>query len=203
MMMNNNKEMIIQETIRLFSAKGYSSTSIHDIQEATGMSKGGLYNYFKSKEELFFEVLKTAQRIWRERCLHGVGKQPTPVAKIHRILQNYRDRYLKDGNNFPGGCIFIVLAVDLSNHKPELAHKLEGGFSGLKRLFLQLVEESQREGYLHPDTNASAIVEIIFNGMLGASLMYGNNRSNECLDHAIDSLSSYLDRISISTKDNG
>lgn len=194
--MNNNREMIVNETLRLFSVKGYSSTSIHDILDATGLSKGGLYNYFRSKEEIFSAVLQTAQRIWRNRCLHGVDKQSHPIGKIRIILRNYRDRYLKDWNNFPGGCIFIVLAVDLSNQKPELARQLEGGFSGLKRLFLRLLEDGQRKGCLRPGANCHTESEIIFNGMLGASLMYGSTRSNEGLDHAIDALLGYLDGIS-------
>jgi AcrR family transcriptional regulator len=196
-MPSNTKEMIIDETLRLFSTKGYCSTSINDILEATGLSKGGLYNYFKSKEDLFSEVMEAARRIWRERCLHGLEKQKRPLGKIRAILKNYRDRYLKDWNKFPGGCIFIVLASELSNQKPDLACQLQGGFVGLKNLFRRFLEESQKQGELLPGTCTEAVVEIIFNGMLGASLMYGNNRSNEDLDRAIKSLLDYLDSIDI------
>ncbi|MEJ2069204.1 MAG: helix-turn-helix domain containing protein [Syntrophobacterales bacterium] len=38
------KEKIIHESLRQFSTKGYMSTSISDILEAVGTSKGGLYN---------------------------------------------------------------------------------------------------------------------------------------------------------------
>jgi TetR/AcrR family transcriptional repressor of nem operon len=199
-MATNNKEMIIGETLRLFSAKGYCSTSIHDILQATGLSKGGLYNYFKSKDDLFSAVLETARRIWRERCLHGVDTKKRPIRKIRKILQNYRDRYLKDWNNFPGGCIFIVLTVELSNQKPDLAHQLQGGFAGLKNLFRRLLDENERQGQLRSDTSPEAAAEIIFNGMLGASLMYGITRSNEDLDRAIESLLAYLDSIDIGQK---
>ena len=51
------KEKIIQESLRQFSTKGYMSTSINDLLEAVGTSKGGLYNHFKSKEDLFFTAL--------------------------------------------------------------------------------------------------------------------------------------------------
>jgi AcrR family transcriptional regulator len=194
------KEMIIGETLRLFSIKGYCSTSINDILKATGLSKGGLYNYFESKEGLFSEVMEAARRIWRERCLFGFEKQKRSLGKLRTILKNYRDRYLKDWNNFPGGCIFIILASELSNQKPELACQLHGGFVGLKNLFRHLLEESQQQGELRSGTSTEAVVEIVFNGMLGASVMYGNNRSNEDLDRAIDSLLDYLDSIDIEQK---
>ena len=47
------KDRIIHEALRQFSSKGFMSTSISDILESAGASKGGLYNHFKSKEELF------------------------------------------------------------------------------------------------------------------------------------------------------
>ena len=47
------KERIIEESLKLFSVKGYTSTSMTNIIEAVGTSKGGFYNHFKSKEQLF------------------------------------------------------------------------------------------------------------------------------------------------------
>ncbi len=56
------REKIIQESLKLFSLKGFLSTSIHDVLEAAGTSKGGLYNHFMSKEDLFFAVLGCGPR---------------------------------------------------------------------------------------------------------------------------------------------
>ena len=47
------KERIIEESLKLFSVNGYMSTSTIDIIQAVGTSKGGFYNYFKSKEQLY------------------------------------------------------------------------------------------------------------------------------------------------------
>lgn len=98
----DTKDTIIHESLRLFSVKGYFSTSISDILQAVGTSKGGLYNHFKSKEELFYAVLNTAHRIWRERNLAGLNELERPIDKVKRVLENYRDRYLADSEGFPG-----------------------------------------------------------------------------------------------------
>lgn len=47
---------IIQNALVLFSRKGYSETTIDDIVEAARMSKGSIYSYFKSKEEIFLAI---------------------------------------------------------------------------------------------------------------------------------------------------
>ena len=69
----NLKEKIIHESLKLFSLKGFLGTSIHDILEAADTSKGGFYNHFSSKEDLFFQVIDEARKIWREKNLKSKG----------------------------------------------------------------------------------------------------------------------------------
>ena len=45
-------EKILDVSMRLFSEKGYEHTTIQDIVDALGMSKGAIYHHFKSKEDI-------------------------------------------------------------------------------------------------------------------------------------------------------
>ena len=74
----NLKETIIHESLKLFSLRGFLSTSISDILEAAHTSKGGFYNHFASKDDLFFQVLEEARRIWREKTLAGLDEVVSP-----------------------------------------------------------------------------------------------------------------------------
>ena len=49
-------EKIVDISAELFAKKGYEQTSIQDILDATGLSKGGLYHHFKSKDEIMNAV---------------------------------------------------------------------------------------------------------------------------------------------------
>ena len=117
----NNKDTIIHEAQKLFSLKGYLNTGVKEIIQAAGTSKGGFYNHFASKEELFFDVLHVSQQIWRERVLTSTTSIQSPTKKIIHILNNYRDKYIKDAENFPGGCIFITFSVELDDTRPHLS----------------------------------------------------------------------------------
>jgi TetR/AcrR family transcriptional regulator, transcriptional repressor for nem operon len=107
------KENIIHEALRLYSLKGFLGTTIDDIQRASKDSKGGFYNHFRSDEDLFYHVLKEARGIWRQRNWTGLGEDRTPIDSVIRFLENFRDDYLEDSDNFPGGGIFIRLLVEL------------------------------------------------------------------------------------------
>jgi AcrR family transcriptional regulator len=91
------QNLIKQTALKLFAAKGYATTSISDIAQAAGISKGLMYNYFKSKEE----VLRT---IWDELLEEFVAMidpnhdgEVTPeegenfVDKIFEMLLNRRE----------------------------------------------------------------------------------------------------------------
>ena len=189
------KEKIIRESLKLFSMKGFLSTSIHDIMEETRVSKGGLYNHFKSKDDIFFAVLSEARKIWRQRNLAGLDQIEKPVAKVKRLLENYRDRYLKDKKTFPGGCVFVALSVELDDQNPVFSRELNEGFVRLKAMIKRLLDQGKGSEELRADVNTEEVTEMIFSGMLGASVIYGTKKSSASLDNCISALVNYLDSL--------
>lgn len=197
----NLKDRIIEESLRLFSVKGYTSTSTMDIIEAVGASKGGFYNHFKSKEQLFRDMLSAARKIWRERNLYQLDEEPRSLLKIQKLLENYRDRYLADSKNFPGGCIFVNLAVELSDQAPGLAKEVSIGFTRLGRMIKRLLDEEKKAGGLSQNVNTEDVSNMIFSGLLGACVLYTSDKSKKRLNSTITSLISYLH--SIDSKERG
>ncbi|RPJ04337.1 MAG: TetR/AcrR family transcriptional regulator [Deltaproteobacteria bacterium] len=189
------KEKIIRESLKLFSLKGFLSTSIHDIMEETEVSKGGLYNHFKSKDDIFFAVLSEARKIWRQRNLAGLDQIEKPVAKVKKLLENYRDRYLKDKKTFPGGCVFVALSVELDDQNPVFSQELNEGFVRLKAMIKRLLDQGKGSEELRTDVNTEEVTEMIFSGMLGASVIYGTKKSSASLDNCISALINYLDSL--------
>jgi len=57
-MMNTRKQHVLSAAHRLFVAKGFASTSIQDILDESGISKGTFYNYFSSKNECLIAILE-------------------------------------------------------------------------------------------------------------------------------------------------
>ena len=189
------KETIIHESLKLFSLKGFLNTSLHDIILAANTSKGGFYNHFSSKEDLFFQVLNEARRIWREKNLSNLNDLENPLDKIKKLLENYKDRYLKDGDNFPGGCFFITLSVELNDQRPHLAKEIDKGFIGLKNMFKKLLDQTKASGQLITDADTEIVTEMIFNSMLGASVSYGANKSKAGLDKSVESIIDYIEQL--------
>lgn len=189
------KGKFIHESLKLFSLKGFESTSIHDILTAVKASRGGFYCHFASKEDLFHEVLKEARTIWRERNLAELDQIKESSKKLKKLLENYCNRYLLDADNFPGGCIFVKFAVELGDLRPHLSQEVHKGFIGLKKMIKRLLAEGQAAGELAPKIDLNTATEILFNGMLGASISYNANKSVKHLKSSINALIDYLEKL--------
>jgi TetR/AcrR family transcriptional repressor of nem operon len=189
------KEVIIRESTRLFSSKGFLNTSIKDIMEASGTSKGGLYNHFRNKEELFSAVLDESRRIWREINLAGLDGIDSPVGKIVRILENYRDRYLTGSGNVPGGCIFVRVSVessDIADQWPHIAEEIGEGFDRFKAMVQRYLEQAKSVGEIETGVDTSEVADLVFSSMMGASVMYSMDRSTRNLNRNITSIIQYV-----------
>ena len=191
----NLKETIVHESLKLFSLNGFLSTSIQEILSAAKTSKGGFYNHFSSKEDLFYQVLDESRKIWRERNLNGLTEEEDSIGKLKKFLSNYRDRYLLDAENFPGGCIFIMFAVELGDSRPHLSREVQKGFIGLKAMIKRFLDEGRDAGEFFVGINTDTVTEILFNGMLGASVNYSADKSFDTLDHSINSLIDYIEKL--------
>lgn len=88
------RQDIITKALELFSVKGYFNTSINDILEATGLTKGGLYGHFQSKEALWEAAYDEAVKIWREIIFRDIKETMNPLERIRRLITNDMCNYL-------------------------------------------------------------------------------------------------------------
>lgn len=189
------KDKLLLEALRQFSAKGYSGTSTSSIIDAVGASKGGLYNHFPNKEQLFREALSLARKIWREKNLRGLDLLPRPTDKLIRLLENYRDHYLTDTLNLPGGCVFVNLAVELGEEYPHLGMVVHEGFIRLRQMIERLLNEEKAAGTLVMDLDTGDAAELIFTGILGACVVYSSDKSKATLARSIGALSRSIEKM--------
>lgn len=81
------RERILEEATRLFVARGYHGISMREIAEMVGVSKAGLYYYFKDKEELFLAVLTANLEAMERLAAQAQREQPTARAQIGWLLR--------------------------------------------------------------------------------------------------------------------
>lgn len=186
------RNTIIDESLQLFSVKGYYNTSINDIMKATGLTKGGLYAHFASKEEIWYAVYDRAMKIWQGIVFRNLQEIPDPLERIRRLIVNDLKNYL-GANTFKGGCFFLNMVVELSGQSPAMSGHILKGFVKFARLIRSWLTEAAEKGMMKKDLNLKETANFIVVTLNGAAALYTANRDVSMLNQTIDQLRFYLD----------
>jgi TetR/AcrR family transcriptional regulator, transcriptional repressor for nem operon len=106
-----NRERILTSAARLFRERGIGATGVDAITEDAGLTHGGLYSQFGSKEAIAAEAISFAlarsKRVWRRALERNPGKRALPA-----IVDGYLSRAHRDA---PGtGCVVAALGTDIA-----------------------------------------------------------------------------------------
>lgn len=117
-----NRHAIEDASARLFREKGFAGVSVADLMGAAGLTHGGFYGHFASKDELAAVACANAFRHSAERWAKRIGDQPDEHAALHAIVDNYLSpRSLHDiGSACPGPSLGNDVARE-SEDKPVRA----------------------------------------------------------------------------------
>jgi AcrR family transcriptional regulator len=96
---NRTKELILIESTVLFALKGYSAVSMKDIAQKVGLTPAALYNHFKSKDDLWEEVMAHSIRLFH--LYHEqLDEELKKAASFEEILATLFDEPSKMKNAF-------------------------------------------------------------------------------------------------------
>ncbi len=169
------RQRIVDQCLQLFSVKGYHNTSVNDILEATGLTRGGLYAHFKSKEDIWWSAYEEAIRIWRHVVFKNIRRIQDPIERLEAVVENDMRDYL-GANIFEGGCFLLNTLVELSGQSPEMGGEVLRGFVGLTGLMKSWIEEADEKGLLKPGVNAEEVATFMLVALNGVAALYAATR---------------------------
>jgi TetR/AcrR family transcriptional regulator, transcriptional repressor for nem operon len=129
-----NRERVLDVAGRLFREKGFNGIGVDDLMKGAGLTHGGFYANFKSKEEL---VAKSCERSLAE-LVEGWSKMAgeTKGDPLRAIVARYLSSSHRDD---PGnGCVLAALGADVARKSPAVRHAVTEGL----RPFIELLTRS-------------------------------------------------------------
>ncbi|WP_230948612.1 TetR/AcrR family transcriptional regulator [Burkholderia multivorans] len=133
--------LIREESVRLFKERGFNGVSVADIMSSVGLTHGGFYGHFDSKDELAGVACGHAfEESFEKWSQLGVGELPERVA-MARLADHYLSVAQRD--TIGEGCPITSLATDVTR-EPADATVRATYISGVKRLFKLLCAMPKR-----------------------------------------------------------
>src|SRR6516164_9638132 len=108
------RERILRSARRLFNRKGFAEVTIDEIMTGAGLTRGGFYRHFKTKDELYSEAM--AQFLCRNPPEEWQRKHVNPCAEGPALARMIMDAYLSKDHleDREGPCPTAALASDVS-----------------------------------------------------------------------------------------
>ncbi|MFF2851788.1 TetR/AcrR family transcriptional regulator [Streptomyces sp. NPDC058001] len=178
-------QRLLAAATRLFAGQGYDRTSVQEIVEAAGVTKGALYHYFGSKEDLLQEIYARMLRLQQDR-LDGFAEAEAPVER--RLRDAAADVVVTTIENLDDAAIFQRSMHQLS---PEKNKQVRAERRRYHERFRALVEEGQAAGVFSTATPADLVVDYHFGSVHHLPTWYradGPLTPQEIADHLADLL---------------
>jgi len=111
-----NRRTILEAASRLFRQRGYESVTVADVMQAAGLTHGGFYGYFKSKEDLIAQALAEA-----------LTSTAAPPGDPAAYAANYLTKAHRDDR--AAGCPFAALAAETVRQSAEARAAMTAGLA--------------------------------------------------------------------------
>ncbi len=186
------REMILLQAAQVFNRKGFFGASMADIMEATGLEKGGIYNYFQSKDDLALQAFDYAVDLMREEYAAAIKGKLNALDRLQAIFGVFR--HVAVGSSpIHGGCPVLNTAAESDDAHPALRERARDAMQELNDFLARIVQRGVERGEIHFDADPHEVASLLYATLEGAIMVTKLSGDAAHIDRAIDHLTWYLD----------
>ncbi|MDP8204537.1 MAG: TetR/AcrR family transcriptional regulator [Candidatus Tenebribacter mawsonii] len=181
--MDDKKQRIIEIAEQLFAQYGFLKTTMEDIAKKVHMGKSSVYYYFKSKDDIFVEVIRQDTLVFQKKLIDAVNITSTPEDKI-RAYVTTRMTHLQDLSKF-----YSTLTDEYLDHYLFVEEVRKDFYDNENIVLKKLLEEGVKQNSFDVDdvVTISRMISIAIKGLEFSLFVEAKDydpvkESNEMLD---------------------
>jgi AcrR family transcriptional regulator len=168
------RDRILDEGTRLFLRTSFKATSIQDITDSLGITKGAFYWHFKSKEELLLTIIDKYNEEFLERLYAHIDLFEGGFVKKFREYHKYINEYAREHGEF---CVlFVTLAAEMAGSHSEAERRIKDVQKKYHEFIESMLISGKQEELFARDYNTTLNAHIIIAIHSGVLLQWYMNR---------------------------
>ena len=159
----HRKEEIVDAAQKLFFEKGLQAATLDEIAEAAELSKGTIYLYYKSKEDLYLAVMMRGMQTLHEMFDARIKTESNVVRALMALQDTYLDFFHKHRSYFR----MLHFLQTPQFHKQVTSEMMQEALLVNQKIWnvaISIIERGIKEGILISNLNALEIVIILWSG---------------------------------------
>jgi len=180
------RQFIIETTAPIFNQKGYAGTSISDLTDATGLTKGSIYGNFESKDAVALAAFDYNHGLIKSTVLQRMDKVQHPIDKLRVYLDVFGDfSYIKA---LQYGCPILNTAIEADDTHPDLRKKAVGAIHNWYKSIGDILIAGKDNGQIKADVDhddfAGAYIALIEGAVMLAKVTGKRNGLDAAIKQA-------------------
>ncbi len=163
------RQFIIEKTAAVFNTKGYAGTSMNDLTEATGLTKGSIYGNFKNKDEVALAVFEYNSSEMQLLFSREIGRKATWRDKLLTYPEIYASNLTSE--KLEGGCPILNTAIEADDTHPDLRMAAGKALIAWKNSIAAIIRAGITAGEFQPDTEAETVAVNLLASIEGMVMM--------------------------------
>jgi TetR/AcrR family fatty acid metabolism transcriptional regulator len=168
-----NKEVkrkeIIMAAIKVFARKGVAYTKMIDIAEEAGIGKGTIYEYFKSKDDIFFESFHHFMEHSDTVIAKRLFKIHDPVEKLESWIEGWMEAI--SGSIDVLEILMDYWAEGIRTKNENYVFNMKQLYDEYRKVIVEILEEGISKGKIRP-VNTTATASILIGALDGLALQW-------------------------------
>lgn len=180
------RQYIIEKTAPIFNTKGFAGTSLSDLTEATGLTKGSIYGNFANKEEVALEVFKYNVGLVSQNMRADIRTHESSLDKLTAVFDFYRKNWKRLYAR--GGCAILNSAVEADDNLPFLKKSVQNSVKNFADNLVNIIDYGKKRNEIKKNIDSRAyaytIITLIEGGVLMGKISNGPDLLFAALDRA-------------------
>jgi AcrR family transcriptional regulator len=186
------RQILVEAAAQVFAEQGFTATRVSDIAERAGVGKGTVYEYFDSKEELFFAVFEWINRQVKSRVDAVLAVPASALQHLMTLFRTSAD-IVVELQDLASMNLDFWAASRGSAFQDRFAAACQLQYQEYRRVVSELIRRGQADGEFRADVDAEGLATLIVSGLDGLGIQHWIDTSID-LGRSVESFADALCR---------
>lgn len=180
------RKFITEKTAPLFNQKGYAGTSLTDMTDATGLTKGSIYGNFADKDEVALAAFDYNMSALIEQVRIRQISERTATGKLKAFMDVYRD-----GLQSPvlsNGCPIVNVGSEADDTHVRLKERVNDALGRWQKSISAIIQQGKMQGEFRESANSTAFASLMIAMIEGGFALSKISGDRSYLEQALDQL---------------